>query len=66
MLSRDKGRKAAYLGSSSEDDAAGLGLLTVYYEGEELISNLLNLEQASPGANIRCSDLCSQHEGLLK
>lgn len=41
------------LGGATEKDGAGLGVLALGEEGEVFVTNLLDLEEAAPGADIR-------------
>ena len=50
------------LGGASQQDGAGLGVLAVHNESEELVANLLNLKQACSCPDVAVLDLLSPVE----
>ena len=42
---------------AAQEDGAGLGLLAVHHEGEELVADLDHLEQPGAGADVALADL---------
>mmetsp|Transcript_12217 Transcript_12217/g.44570 ORF Transcript_12217/g.44570 Transcript_12217/m.44570 type:complete len:463 (+) Transcript_12217:1730-3118(+) len=51
-------------GSTAQDDGAGLGVLTVHQEGEVLVAELLDLEEAGLRAHVALLDLITAvHNG---